>query len=452
MKAEKILTEQLAIGDVFTKGPRCKASHFYLVTNKGSNIVYAYNSYGILERHSIFTESYISSGTPGKSNVERVTGKNVDKFKSIVSSFYQELDTLKLIPNVIASSGGDPEFFVEDGSGEIIPAFTFLPDKTHPIKYDYRNNPDYKFPQSLYWDGVQAEFTLHPGHCLEERCDSIQDGLRNLLAQAKKANPNAKISSKTLITVSDDFLRSCDPIHIQFGCAPSKNVYGLMGMTADGLTANARSTGGHMHFGFNSIPKVNGESYVECVKWLDRIVGLLSIPLLQKYDDPKRREFYGLPGEYRETNYPIMLGTHLKGLEYRVLSNAYLFHPTSTMLCYDMARRALGLAFSTKELKDMWKGSDAEVIEAIILSNVDKATNLILQNEHLYLLLIRSAYPMLTRKQIKATLNSFLAGMHTFMKDPTDIKTNWSLETSIGVDHSNWWKYQVSNVMLGRKI
>jgi len=58
---------------------------------------------------------------------------------------------------------------------------------------------------------------------------------------------------------------------------------------------------------------------------------------MQNLDEPVRREYYGLAGEYR-------LPPH--GLEYRSLSCAWIFHPKAAATILDLARRVVVYATS----------------------------------------------------------------------------------------------------------
>ena len=75
---------------------------------------------------------------------------------------------------IMCTIGTDPEVFVEDGKGKVLPAFSFLSGKTAPSTY---KTGDGAFNGTYYWDGFQAEFTT-PGHitCLAQMSDTVQAG------------------------------------------------------------------------------------------------------------------------------------------------------------------------------------------------------------------------------------------------------------------------------------
>lgn len=320
--------------------------------------------------------------------------------------------------------GSDPEMFVEDENGKVIPAFQFLGGKDKPDKTaqgSYGNLP-------LYWDGFQAEFQTSAQGCLGWHTDSVHLGLKGLLIAAKKFNPKAKISSKTVVEIDRKLLEEGKEEHIQFGCMPSLNAYGMKGSTANGREVPFRPAGGHIHFGINAyaIKKYTDKDYIKMVKALDAILGVACVSLFANQDDPKRRELYGLAGEYR-------LPPH--GLEYRVLSNAWLIHPMIMNMVFDIARVALTVGF--QDLLVHWNTTEEETINCINKCNVRLARQILKRNEEMFLQLIKSAYKHFDDKQVKAVMKIFLRGMEYAVKDVSAISTNWNLETNDWAFHTN---------------
>jgi hypothetical protein len=304
--------------------------------------------------------------------------------------------------------GSDPEIFVEDAKGIVIPAFDFLGAKTSTKNRtvgNYGNKP-------LYWDGFQAEFETEAINCLGWHTDSVQAGLKGLYDAAKKHNKDAKISSKVVMDIPTEMLHKAKPEHVAFGCMPSKNAYGLEGHKKDGRDVPFRPAGGHIHFG---IGKKTDEEYTKIVKALDATIGVACVSLFAKFDDPRRRLLYGLPGEYR---------TPPHGLEYRTLSNAWLFHPMMMNLVFDIARK--GLIFGEKNLIGYWKTSEKEVVDIIQKSDVKAARESLKKNEFLFRQLIGAAYGN-EERTTKTVFDIFMNGMESVIKDPTNIEANWML-------------------------
>ncbi len=260
--------------------------------------------------------------------------------------------------------GADPEIFVETGNGTLIPAFTFLPSKYEPLRTPEEGC-------SYYWDGFQAEFNIVPNTEINDCLKSLRFGLKALLRAAQERDPSARLSLKTVFDTPLDMLRQLPPEFVEFGCMPSYNVYGITGMGLDGINCPHRFAGGHIHFGIarsdaamNAIPDI--------VRALDAILGVACVSLLENFDNPVRRRYYGLAGEHR-------LPPH--GLEYRSLSDAWFFNPKLASMVLDLARK---IVVWTVNGKNQWQASEQEVVECILRSDVDLARKILARNAHLF--------------------------------------------------------------------
>lgn len=303
--------------------------------------------------------------------------------------------------------GSDPEIFVEDRESKLIPAFDFLGSKAKPSKAD--NQTGYG-GNNVYWDGFQAEFDTRPNTCLSYHVDSVRDGLHGVLKHAKKHNKDARLSLKTTMDIPSELLQSAKDEHVQFGCMPSFNVYGMEGIKNDGRVTPYRSAGGHIHFG---IGKKTQKEIVNGVKALDAILGVACVSLFAKYDDPRRRTMYGLAGEYR-------LPAH--GIEYRTLSNVWLCHPVIMNLVFDLGRKAL--LFGMKDMMQHWLGDEKETIEVINNCNVDGARAILERNKKTLIAILSTCYGEATSLQV---YNIIMGGLETVIDNPNDLESNWNL-------------------------
>lgn len=254
--------------------------------------------------------------------------------------------------------GSDPEIFVEDETGNNIPAFNFLPSKYEPLKTVEEG-------LSYYWDGFQTEFNITPSSNLDTCLTSIRYGLSAILTAARKKCANAQLSTKTVITVPEAALKLLPAEFTDFGCMPSYNVYDLSGNIGEGQTVPYRFAGGHIHFG---IGPQSYEMIGAIVRGLDAVLGIACVSLFEHFDNPVRRQYYGLPGEFRVPPH---------GLEYRVLSDAWLFSPETARAVLDMSRKVVH-AVMTNTLN--WKADKGEVIETILKSNATMARSILEHN------------------------------------------------------------------------
>jgi hypothetical protein len=301
--------------------------------------------------------------------------------------------------------GTDPEIFVTDKK-KLINAFDFLGSKAEPTRHACN---------TIYWDGFQAEFTTVASQCLEIQTNYIQQGLQGIYREAKKFYAHASLSMKSTFDIPSEILVGAKKEHVAFGCMPSLNAYKLESeLVMDGRECPFRMAGGHIHFGFNSSKK-EPDTVINMVKALDAILGVACVSLFAKYDDPKRRLLYGLPGEYR-------LPAH--GMEYRTLSNAWLCHPMIMNIVFDISRRVA--VFGEKKLMDYWDATEKETIETILRCDVKNAKKILKRNNEIFKKIITSAYG--NGKDPEVLYNVFLDGLDSVVVDPNDVVGNWNLE------------------------
>lgn len=230
--------------------------------------------------------------------------------------------------------GSDPEVFVGK-EGKVIPAWKFLRCKAE-VGNAY-NTP--------YWDGFQAEFTLQPQNC----CEYLTDNFRKGLLELRK---HGDIILDSVIDVPKATLTRAAASHVELGCNPSMNAYNAIGApVVNGRELDVRFAGMHMHFGYG------GRKFdaVKMVKALDKVLGVTLTAIGSGKDNPIRRMYYGLAGEYR-------LPKH--GLEYRVPGSWVMTHPALIHLSFDLARWTLGLE-EFGQLDDNWEADEAEVQQII---------------------------------------------------------------------------------------
>lgn len=259
--------------------------------------------------------------------------------------------------------GSDPEIFVENRNGDMIPAFEFLPAKEEAVKTEEG--------ESVYYDGFQAEFSVKPSKDIKEVMTSIKYGLVKLLERARAKDKKAKLCTRNVVEVDMDYMASL-PYHLtEFGCMPSFNIYDISGKKEEGCKVPYRFAGGHIHFGLGDH---SPELVNRVMRALDAIVGVAGVSLFENFDWNVRREYYGLGGEFRLPVYP----NGALGLEYRTLSNAWIINRELAHDMFDLARKIVGYAASGKEVSV----DTGEVIETILVCDADKARKILERNKH----------------------------------------------------------------------
>lgn len=304
--------------------------------------------------------------------------------------------------------GADPELFVVDKDNEVIPAWKFLPEKAEGANV---TNSGYGTPSKAYWDGFQAEFTTRPAGCLAYFMDEINYGLRAVHSHAKKFDYHARLSPESVVPVDPETLATAEDKYVEFGCMPSMSAYDFTGQTHSGRGVPIRFAGGHLHLGISHYdlkPRLTN-----CVKALDAILGVACVSLFDRLDNPARREFYGLPGEYR-------LPPH--GIEYRTLSNAWLVHPLVGNMVVELARGAFAVGFNG--LNRHWKTPEQDVIDIIRSSDVERARASIADNSEMFDAVLGTT---IMANDAKLARRCFMEGLDSFLNNPTDIEKNWDM-------------------------
>lgn len=315
--------------------------------------------------------------------------------------------------------GADPEIFaINSKTGNVIPAFNYLkgkesPDYTHTVSTN-------SYRQSVFWDGFQAEFNLLAGGCLDQRCQSMFYGLKKVDELAKSHDKDAVLTIQSTLDISPEQIAAARPEHVTFGCSPSLNVYGMSGLKIDGSMVPFRSAGGHIHFGLHDTFKKDIPQYI---KALDKILGVACVSLFHKYDNPARRTMYGLAGEYR---------TPKHGMEYRVLSNAWVCHPTIMYIVNELARKVIGLV--QYDLINLWDATEEETIECINNCDVGLARSILKRNEKLFKdVLMAMCYKCPDKTTV--VYNTFMLGMEALV-NPETIYSNWDMATVNGNNYA----------------
>jgi hypothetical protein len=315
--------------------------------------------------------------------------------------------------------GCDPEIFVT-AENELFPAYKFLPPKQEAKLFNgvYTN-------ARVFWDGFQAEFSLSETPCVAHVVDGIREGLRGVHELARLNNPTAKLTTRNVFQIPVKTLRSEKEEFVMLGCNPSQNVYGMLGEDVfDARKLRYRFAGGHIHFGISkfNFTREENESFVRA---LDAILGVWSVGAAANFDNPIRRKYYGLAGEYR-------LPKH--GLEYRTLSNFWITHPGLANLVLMFARAVFG--FWRSGLAKNWVAHPQEVVETINNCDVKTARKLLeinrpaLEEVFSNMSNLNVFHPKVT--EVQEAIRIGLDGLESVIPDPENFEQNWKLNYGSG--------------------
>lgn len=361
------------------------------------------------------------------------------------------VDVITKVPKF--ESGSDPELFVEDENGEVIPSWLFLPDKTSSIK----NSTGYC---SAFWDGFQAEYDTYACTCIASFTDIVRSGLLLVNGAAKKHNPKAKLSLSSVLEVPRQYLVEADDKFVNFGCMPSLNVYGVRGEpTGNPRELPIRFAGGHIHLGMAKSLKTD-EHYATVVRMLDALLGVPMVAVFRAYDNPARRRFYGLAGEHRRPKH---------GVEYRVLSNAWLSHPSVMNFTFDLARTIGRLTIACiqadMDVSAFVALNDDRIQHIINNCDVDKAIEFVKEHEDLFTKMFTVMYDGYggsykgaaacgSDKCYKQAFRLIYEGLDAIVNNPRDIMGNWQLESGDYLPHGEGaaWRRATEKLETGEKI
>lgn len=236
--------------------------------------------------------------------------------------------------------GCDPEIFLLSSQGQFKSVIGLLGgDKWHPVKLS-------EVGHAALEDNVAVEFNIPP-------CNSFEDFKREV--QATMQMVKAKLPND--LHFSHDSAVSFPDVELQtdaawvFGCEPDYNAWAMCeNDPPQAEDKNLRSAGGHIHVG-SEIARVNP---VEVVRAMDLFLGVPSIKL--DVNGGLRRKLYGGPGAFRFKPY---------GVEYRTLSNFWIFADDLIQWAYEGTKKALDFVHSGNEITD----EHGQLIQNAILHN-----------------------------------------------------------------------------------
>lgn len=431
LKGEMVMTKDLKIGmPVRVEGTPSNINgsliEFGLVRNVSTDYYSKFNSnVGIAQFNKTSGEMekalLVNKSFPNDSPFKHLTGTTGKKIVEAYHRFIRQCEVRGVVggTNIGFTSGSDPEIFVTDGNGKVIPAFKFL---RHKNKATTGNNESYSDSTApAFWDGFQAEFLTKSASCLAYQVDSVQAGLKDVLKEARKFDPGAKLSIANVCELRLETLQDLPEEFVALGCMPSFNIYSdeTPIQIDDPRMLPFRFAGAHIHLGCDKGKW--GSYFPAMVRALDRVIGLISVGISGELESPIRRQFYGRAGEYRTPSH---------GLEYRTLSTTtMLSHPAVWHFVVDMARVVAG-AGAHGVMDALWEGDQQEIREIINNLDVKGARRVIEKNKKVFEGLVDykyNGYYDSSPNTSKFAYQLVMEGLPSVVKDPTDVEGNWKL-------------------------
>lgn len=259
--------------------------------------------------------------------------------------------------------GCDPELFVTVG-GKFRSAHGLVPgtkEKPHKVKNG-----------AVQVDGMALEYNIDP---VKTESAFIKNNL-SVMAQLRKMIPgDHEFAIVPSCKFNGNHFRAQPDEAKELGCTPDFNAYTLTENVKPDNTTTMRTASGHIHIGFmpqNVDNPFSDEHMLRCATLVKQLDAFLGLPSLAYDKDKRRRSMYGAAGAFRPKPY---------GVEYRVLSNAWLLSPARMGFVFRSAKAAVeNLVNGNRVFLDIGERNLADVINR---SDVWRATNYARHNEAL---------------------------------------------------------------------
>lgn len=203
--------------------------------------------------------------------------------------------------------GADPEVFVRKGNHWI---------SSHVFECGTKHSPMHTDHGSVQMDGFALECNVVPAATPTRFVKNVKNVLDDLRHIVTRVVPDAEIVAAPSVFVGIKRLSSLPEWVSELGCTPDFNAYtGRINPRPD-ANVPFRTGAGHVHIGFteNANPRDRAH-FNKCCRIARECDFYLGLPSLLYDTDTRRRSLYGQAGAFRPKPY---------GLEYRVLSNAWL--------------------------------------------------------------------------------------------------------------------------------
>jgi hypothetical protein len=216
--------------------------------------------------------------------------------------------------------GADPELFVTQ-DGKFRSAHGLIPGtKDTPFKVE---------GGAVQVDGMALEFNIDP-------VDNADDFVRNItvvMDQMREMVPGYEFAVVPSCKFNGNHFRAQPDEAKELGCTPDYNAYTLNENPRPDNKTTMRTASGHIHIGgFETDDPMSDEHMIRCATLVKQLDCYLGLPSLLWDRDVTRRKMYGAAGAFRPKPY---------GVEYRVLSNAWLLNENRMRFVFAQTIRAV---------------------------------------------------------------------------------------------------------------
>ena len=217
--------------------------------------------------------------------------------------------------------GCDPELFVTE-NGKPRSAWGLIPGtKEKPFDVD---------DGAVQVDGMALEFNTRP----VDNADDFVLVTNSVLRQMREMVPDKyEFAIVPSVRFNGNHFRAQPEEAKELGCTPDYNAYTLRENKKPDNKTTMRTASGHIHIGFCEGADPNSDEHMlRCATLVKQLDAYLGLPSLLFDKDKKRRSMYGAAGCFRPKPY---------GVEYRVLSNAWLLSDDRKRFVFNQTIRAV---------------------------------------------------------------------------------------------------------------
>lgn len=257
------------------------------------------------------------------------------------------------------SLGCDPEIFCTNAEGNFKSAIdTFGGSKNMPLMLPIGDG------YAVQEDNVALEFNIPPADSGDVFVNSINTVI-NYLSDVAAQHFGLQFSKESGVLFPLDQLQ--DIRALEFGCDPDFNAWtGKKNPRPSAVDPTLRSAGGHVHVGLDNSSGLTRGDKCRLIRLMDLHLG---IPSVVMDNGDLRKELYGKAGAMRFKNY---------GVEYRTLSNFWVFSGVMNRWVWDATERAVEDFECGRDVADR-----EELITGIINNNNKKAASAMIAEHHL---------------------------------------------------------------------
>lgn len=246
--------------------------------------------------------------------------------------------------------GADPEVFVKQG-GIHTSGYGLVPGT--------KNNPYVVDNGAVQVDGMALEFNINP----VASCDEFVYNVQSVLAQLSQMVPDYEVVADPVARFTPEYIQAQPDEATELGCDPDFNAWTDTENVKPDCNLPMRTGAGHVHIGWTEGADIDSHQHHElCLMLVKQLDFFLALPSLLYDTEVDRRAMYGKAGAYRPKSY---------GVEYRVLSNAWLNDERLMRWVYQNVEQALAcmdapLADKYGDIQQIINDSDVEAAMVII--------------------------------------------------------------------------------------